>query len=152
MKKILISMTIMMLTTAAQAGGIVLLSEKTVPLTVDISTTKVKLSVADYSSPVVKVLVPDLADVTVLDHRNTGEGAPCMATYDTLEPMDVIQDNPSIEEIPMTIKLEKIVSEDFSNNVCHVTLSETITSNIRGFEFNHYKSHYIGTRHIDDCK
>lgn len=152
MKRLLITTIITVLASVAQAGGTVVLSEKTVPLTVDISTTKVKLSVADYSFPVVKVLVPDLADVTVLDHRNTGEGAPCMATYDTLEPLDVIQDNPSIEEIPMTIKLEKIVSEDFSGNTCHVTLSETITGNIRGFEFSHYKSHYIGTRHIDDCK
>ena len=112
-KQILLLITLMFAGTLAQANGVVLLSEKTVPLTVDISTTKVKLSKADYSFPVVKVLIPDLAGETILDHRNTGEGAPCMATYDTMNPKDVVQNNPSIEEIPMTIKLEKIISPDW---------------------------------------
>ena len=82
-KSILATVFLLVITQMAQAkSSSVLLSEKTVDLSVDISTTKLKLSRADYSSPFVKVLVPELADVTILDHRNTNEGAPCMATGD----------------------------------------------------------------------
>lgn len=133
-------------------GAEVLISERTVELNVDISSAKLKWSQADYSSPVVKVLVPDLADVTILDHRNTGEGAPCMATYQALSPEEVIQNNPSVEVIPMTITLDKLLTPDLTNGLCHVALRESIIGEIRGFRFEHHKSMEIGTRHIDDCR
>lgn len=155
MKKLIaVSLTlIMMAGVSAQAQTEkVILSEKVVQLNVDISKTKLKLSQADYDSPVVKVLVPDLADVTILDHRNTNEGAPCMATYDTLSPEDVIQNNPSIEKIDFTITLAKHAIPNLQNKTCDVILSETINAKIRGFNFNHYKNVNVGTRHIDDCR
>ena len=152
-KSILATVFLLVITQMAQAkSSSVLLSEKTVDLSVDISTTKLKLSRADYSSPVVKVLVPELADVTILDHRNTNEGAPCMATYDTLVPNAVIQNNPAIEVIPMTIQLHKNLQPDPNKNLCIVSLSESIEANIRGFKFIHSRTISVGARHIDDCR
>ena len=136
----------------AQAGEDVVLSEKEVTLNVDISTAKTKLSIADYSSPVVKVLVPELADVTILDHRNTGEGAPCLATYDTLDPRDVIQGNPTTEKINFKVTLIKQTATNTSQDICYVRLSERVEGNIRGFKFTHNKQKPMGTRHIDDCR
>ena len=138
-------------TSLAKANGVPI-SERTVELRVDISSTKLKWSQADYSSPVLKVLVPDLATVTILDHRNTGEGAPCMATYQAMSPEEVIQNNPSVEVIPMTITLQKQLSPDPKDRLCHVALKESIVGEIRGFRFEHQKIKDIGTRHMDDCR
>ncbi|MCB0393429.1 MAG: hypothetical protein KDD25_02650 [Bdellovibrionales bacterium] len=129
----------------------VVLSEKVSNLTVDISTAKLKLSKAGYESPVVKVLVPDLADVTIFDHRNEGEGAPCLATFDTFEPNDVIQGNPSVEEIPFKVTLTRMTFLD-SANVCQVYLVENVEGQIRGFNFYHSRDAHIGTRNAEDCR
>ena len=136
----------------AQAGEDVVLSEKEVTLNVDISTTKMKLSKADYSSPVVKVLVPELADVTILDHRNTGESAPCLATYETLDPKDVIQGNPATEKVNFKVMLVKHTWAETSQNICHVKLIERVEGNIRGFKFTHDIQRSMGIRHMDDCR
>lgn len=130
----------------------VVLSDQTIPVTVDISVGRVKLSKADYSSEVVKILVPGLADVTLLDHRNTNEGAPCLATYEARQVSEVIQSNPAIETVPMNIKLVKQIYPDVKARKCHVQLFELIETNIRGFKFEHMRSISVGTRHLDDCR
>ncbi|MBI4041200.1 MAG: hypothetical protein HY390_04970 [Deltaproteobacteria bacterium] len=135
----------------ANASSVVL-SKRTVELNVDISTAKLKLSRADYVSPVVKVLVPELADVTILDHRNTGEGAPCLATYETESPSDVIQSNPQVEKIKFDITLKKSVRLNPEGTACVVHLSEEVDGVIRGFQFVHDRSLFVGERHIDDCR
>lgn len=127
-------------------------SQRIVDVLVDISTTKVKLSDAGYEAPVLKVLVPELADVTIMDHRNEGESAPCLATYDTLNIEEVVQGDPSIERVPLTITLSKLLSKDPENKLCHVMLAERIDGEIRGFNFNHLRQIPVGTRHIDDCR
>lgn len=152
MKTILRTVLASLVSLAALADGTVTLSEREVELNVDISTTKVKLSRADYSAPVVKVLVPDLADVTVLDHRNTGEGAPCLATYDTLAPEDVIQNNPVVERVKFKVTLQKATYLDAQAGVCHVSLVELVEGKIRGFNFVHDREVSVGSRHPDDCR
>jgi hypothetical protein len=129
-----------------------LLSEREVDLNVDISTTKVKLSQSDYVAPVVKVLVPDLADVTILDHRNTGEGAPCLATYETRNPQDVIQGNPIVEKVKFKVTLQKNLLPNITEGICQVSLAEDIHGMIRGFNFRHHRDQVIGNRSIEDCR
>jgi hypothetical protein len=128
----------------------VIVSERTVELTVDISKENVKRSRAGYSQPTVKVLVPELADVTVFDHRNEGEGAPCLATFDTLNPGEVIGENPEVVKLPFTIKLVRSTFVD--NGECHVFLEEEVVGDIRGFRFEHLRGGSVGKRHIDDCR
>ncbi len=136
---------------AAMANEVVL-SEKEVTLPVDISTSRLHLSRAGYSMAVVKVLIPELAEVTFLNHRNNSAGAPCMSTYDTFNPHDVIQNNPAVEQIKFTIKLIKYTQLDEENKVCLVTMSESISGKIRGFDFNHQLEVAMPNRHVDDCK
>jgi hypothetical protein len=82
----------------AQAEPIsVNLSEKTVTLDVAINKWNLKFSRAGYSEPVVKVLIPELADVTLLDHRNFRENAPCLATFEAKTPEEVIQNRFGVE-------------------------------------------------------
>ncbi|MCB0357712.1 MAG: hypothetical protein KDD40_11920 [Bdellovibrionales bacterium] len=133
-------------------AGQVLMAERQVLLNIDISTASLRMSSAGYSSPTLKVLVPDLADVTFLDHRNEGEAAPCLATYDTLVLDDVVQGNPKIEQIPFTIKLYKSVVIDENENKCQVYMAETVEGKIRGFDFIHDRFQQIADRHVDDCR
>ena len=127
-----------------------IISEKTVTLPVDISTTKVRKTASDYSFPVVKVLIPALADVTLLNHRNTGEGAPCMATYGTHEVDDVIQNDP--RTVDVKFKLPHTKDAWLVANVCKVRLTETVEGKIRGFVFTHSRSVDMPDRHVDDCR
>lgn len=143
---------ILLAATPSFAYNLKTISSRTVDIPVDISTTKVKLSNADYSSPVVKVLVPALADETLLNHRNTSEGAPCLATYDTRDPAMVIQDNPVTEVIPMTITLSKGFSKNPSTKICEVRLIEQITAQIRGFTFTHEREAPLPDRSLEDCR
>jgi len=155
-KKIMIGFMMYAISMAVANASSTVLSKRTVELNVDISTTKLKLSRADYSSPVVKVLVPELADVTILDHRNTGEGAPCLATYEALSPEEVIQNNPATEKVRFQVTLLKDtivnIDEKSKKPVCEVHLTELIEGDIRGFDFQHSRSLLVGNRHMDDCR
>lgn len=127
---------------------------KKVILPVDISELTVKLSRADYALPVVKILIPELARETLLDHRNTNEGAPCLATYETLAPGNVIQNNPQAENIEFLITAEKELElqKEGSTETCAVTLVENITAKIRGFAFTHTRYFALPNRNPADCK
>ncbi len=150
MKSLTIIAMALTISTVAQAN-ITELSIKNVTVNVDLSTARVRLSEAGYSSPVLKVLIPELAGVTILDHRNEGEAAPCMATFESMNVDDVIQGNPSTEKVDLTIKLSRLEYINQETQLCEVSLDETIQGNIRGLNFTHNRSVAIGTRHIDDC-
>lgn len=138
----------------------VVLSEREVKLSVNISREYMKLSSAGYVSPVVKVLVPELADVTILNHRNEGESAPCLATFQVMDPEEVIQNNPGIEKIKFNIKLIKNtrkvmilpVNPEDPIFYCEVKLSEHVQGDIRGFEFVHLVTTEVDKRNVGDCR
>jgi hypothetical protein len=128
------------------------LSQRLVTLTVEVNAKNLRWSQADYQFPVVKVLVPELAEATILDHRNTGEGAPCLASYVALTPEDVIQNYPSVEKIPFEITLQKVATLDPIAKTCGIVLIEDIKGNIRGYEFIHSRRQTINFRNLADCR
>lgn len=128
------------------------ISVREVLVPVDISTAQVRLSSAGYSTPLVKVLVPGLADVTLFDHRNFGESAPCLATYSVRDPAKVIQDQPAVEQVKMKITLSRTATINTSENICEIHLDEVVEATIRGFKFDHYRGKFIATRSIEDCR
>lgn len=130
----------------------VVISKRNVLLNVDVSTAKVKLSNAGYATYVLKVLVPDLADVTLLDHRNEGESAPCIATYETLKPEDVIKNDPGMEKVKATITLNRMASLNPDTHLCEINLHESISTKVRGFLFIHDRMKVIATRNEADCR
>lgn len=152
MKKLLVFLLMMISSGLVQAETSILLTERTVTLPVEISKSTLKWSKADYAEPVVKVLVPALADVTILNHRNTNEGSPCLASYEATNPEQVIKDNPSVENIEFTIKLTKRIIPIIEKKTCYVFLIEDISSQIRSFNFIHSRTIQVGERHIDDCR
>lgn len=138
--------------TLSSAFAQTVISQKEVTLPVDLNTARLKLSRGGYSSEVVKVLVPELADVTIADHRNEGEEAPCLATYEAWTVEEVIQGKPEKLEVPFTITLTKHVWVDTENKVCKVSLTENVIGKIRGFHFTHDRYLEMPDRHVDDCR
>lgn len=133
------------------SASAVILHQKKVTLPVDISTTRLLLSNAGYGeTSILKVIIPELADVTFLNHRNPTAGGPCMATYGTDDPEAVIQGNPSIEKVSFNITMEKDVRLD--GNICLVTLRETVVGKIRGFTFQHSVTQQMPKRTKEDCR
>lgn len=146
-----LSLLALLISQSALAKDVVL-HTKTVTLPVSIGAERMRFSIADYSSPVVKVLVPELAAETLMNHRNTSEGAPCLATYRASTPSEIIQGNEAIEQVNFKIELIKHLLPDPENQICFVSLSEVVTATIRGFEFVHTEYSDLPQRHIDDCE
>ncbi|MGI4993441.1 hypothetical protein ACRXCV_12465 [Halobacteriovorax sp. GFR7] len=127
------------------------LSIRTVTLPVDVSTAKLKWTNLGYGSTYfVKVIVPELASETIMNHRNLGEDGPCMFTYDTKNLEDVIGDNPGVEDIDFEITLTRFISKN-PDGECRVSLQENINADIRGFKFTHTLSHQMPNRVGEDC-
>ena len=129
-----------------------IISERVVTVSVDISQTSLRRSRSGYSVELVKILIPGLAEVTLLDHRNIGESAPCMATYETDNIVDIVQNNPVIESLPMKITLSKIPIINKEKNICEIMLTELVESKIRGFNFIHSREQVIASRSVEDCR
>lgn len=137
--------------TISSAFAQTVISKRSVNLKVDLRTTKIRLSNAGYGEiAVLKVLVPALADVTLADHRNEGEEAPCLATYDTRKVEDVVQGKPEILSVPFKITLTKHVYAD--QDVCKVALMELVEGKIRGMNFIHEREIPLPDRNLADCR
>lgn len=136
---------------AAELDGKVV-SDRTTDVEVDLNAKTVKCSAADYSGPMLKVLVPGLADLTLLNHRNTREGAPCIAAgrCGAVGPQDILKSGDGVESIPVRVVLKKVLSLD--GEVCHVTLVETVTTKIRGIAFFHERMQEVADRAAADCR
>lgn len=133
------------------SASAVTLHQKKVTLPVDISSTRLLMSNAGYGQNyILKVIIPELADITFLNHRNPKAGGPCMATYETENVDDVIQGNPSVETVTFDVKLEK--ETWFDGTVCVVSMTESIVGKIRGFTFQHSVIQQMPARTKEDCR
>lgn len=137
--------------TSGQAGGSIVRDQTTVAR-VDLNSKTVKCSAADYSRPLLKVLVPALAELTVLNHRNTREGAPCIAAGPCGEigPQDILRRGDGVDEVPIRVVLKKVAELD--GGVCRVSLLETVTAVIRGVPFTHERWQAVADREAPDCR
>ncbi|MCM2353092.1 MAG: hypothetical protein NDI63_05690 [Pseudobdellovibrio sp.] len=152
MKTIILSAAILLSAFTAQAGETII-SQKTVKLAVDLSTTGIRSSNLGYGDTYfVKILVPGLAAETLLNHRNEGESAPCLATYETFKVEDVVQNNPTTEFHDFEIVQKKVTYPNETNKTCAVYLIEDVSTKVRGFNFIHQRTSELPSRHIDDCQ
>ena len=127
--------------------------DQTTTVQVALNAKTVKCSRADYSLPMLKVLVPGLADLTVLNHRNTREGAPCVAAGACgadLAPEKLLQAGEGTQAVPVRVRLKKEARVE--DGVCKVTLVETVETTIRGVKFFHERSQEAPDRDPADCR
>ena len=135
----------------AKADGAVI-RDQTTTVSAALNAATVKCSAADYSGPMLKVLVPALADLTVLNHRNTREGAPCVAAgrCGQINPQDVLKSGEGVDQIRVRVVLKKETAVE--GDVCHVALVETVSTVIRGVPFFHERRQDVADRAAADCQ
>lgn len=151
MKKIILAAILLVATTAHSNETII--SKKTVKLAVDLSSTGIRSSNLGYGDTFfVKILVPGLAAETLLNHRNEGETAPCLATYETFTVEDVVKGNPITEIHDFEIVQKKVLYPNPEDKSCQVYLIENVAATVRGFNFVHERASELPKRHIDDCQ
>lgn len=149
--KILISSLAFIIGSSAwgQATNSVLVQSKTQPVEIELNTDTVKCLIGDYGVSSLKVLIPELANMTLLNHRVPGSNAPCVTAGFCKglvpgEELDVSmilgEDRPPTEVIYVTIDLMRDSQWIEATQTCEVFMTEVVTTQIRGLEFKHTRA------------
>lgn len=155
MKLIIIALTFMATVQAAEIREQIV-SETSTEIEVKLNHDTVLCSQADYSASFLKILIPQLKDLTVFDHRNFGAGAPCVAAgmcapFGQSGPLDILNEEKPTEKIKVNVVLTRVFNLNKEKQTCHVSLKEEVTTTVRGIKFFHNRNGSIGERLFDDC-
>lgn len=128
--------------------------DTTTQVEIKLDSSTVLCSAADYGALYLKVGMPELAKITLLDHQNIGAGAPCVAAgvcEQGNEPSDIIDSAHPTETVAINVKAVRMDEADSVAKTCTTTLVERVHVNIRGFDFTHERSAPLGSRKFEDC-
>lgn len=128
--------------------------DTTTSVEVDLTAATVLCSSADYGALFLKILIPELAGLTLLDHQNLGAGAPCVsagACQPGRMPEDIIDAATPTEVVDINVKAVRIDEADADAQTCTTHLSERVHVTIRGFQFSHERMAPLGSRSYADC-
>ena len=111
---------------------------------------------ADYSATFLKVLIPQLASITLLDHQNTDAGAPCVAAgecapFGDHAPSDILDEADTSETVDIRVRALRVDDIDHDAETCTTTLRERVHLEIRGVRFAHERWADLGSRPYADC-
>jgi len=129
-------------------------TDTTTPVDLKLDSTTVLCSSADYGALFLKVLIPDLAHLTLLDHQNLGAGAPCVAAGQCRAgnmPADIIDPAHPTERVDVHVQEVRADEADSAAQTCTTTLIERVHVTIRGIDFVHERQAALGTRPYSDC-
>ncbi|MGE3546650.1 MAG: hypothetical protein AB7L28_22170 [Kofleriaceae bacterium] len=128
--------------------------ETTTSVEIALNASTVICSAADYSLTFLKVLIPELARLTLLNHQNLGAGAPCVAAGvcdSEHSPATIIDATKPTEQVDITVQAVRIDNIDDEAQTCTTTLRERVDLNIRGTAFAHVRFAELGSRPYSDC-
>jgi hypothetical protein len=124
-------------------------------LDIALNSNTVLCSTAGYGMPFLKVIIPQLAGLTLLDHRNPNAGGPSIAAGSCMDggpmPGDLIDPNKPTENVAVELKVKRRTVVDHEKKTCDVALVEDIRAEIRGITFTHVLEHELGVRQYEDC-
>jgi hypothetical protein len=129
-------------------------TDTTTPVDLQLDSSTVLCSSADYGALFLKVLIPDLAHLTLLDHQNLGAGAPCVAAGQCSPghmPSDIIDPAHPTERVDVNVQELRADEADSTAQTCTTTLIERVHVTIRGIDFVHERQAPLGTRAFSDC-
>lgn len=129
-------------------------TDTTTPVDLKLDDSTVLCSSADYGSLFLKVLIPDLARLTLLDHQNIGAGAPCVAAGACKPgnmPSNIIDPAHPVEHVAVNVQEIRLDEADPTAQTCTTTLIEKVHVSIRGIDFYHQRQAPLGSRPYSDC-
>ena len=146
---------------ASSAGAAVesreeLVHETTTSVDLLLTPETVICSHADYSATFLKVLIPQLASITLLDHQNTDAGAPCVAAgecapFGDHAPSDILDEADTSETVDIRVRATRLEEIDHEAQTCTTALRERVDLEIRGVRFAHERYADLGSRPYGDC-
>lgn len=146
---------------ASSAGAAVetreeLVHETTTSVDLLLTPETVICSHADYSANFLKVLIPQLAGITLLDHQNTDAGAPCVAAgecapFGDHAPDDILDEADTSETVGIRVRATRLEEIDHDAQTCTTSLRERVDLEIRGVRFAHERYAPLGSRPYGDC-
>jgi len=136
-----------------------LITKNVAQVEIELTEQTVLCSAADYGASFLKILIPELADLTVMDHQNTGAGAPCVAAgmcelfpgSGGFNTTDILDGSGSTELVEIEVSLTRFFNLDHEKKTCQVSLWENVLTEVRGIEFTHVRFANIGERPFGDC-
>jgi uncharacterized protein (TIGR03382 family) len=140
--------------TAGPTSVETVVTDTTTPVDLKLDDSTVLCSSADYGALFLKVLIPDLARLTLLDHQNLGAGAPCVASGACAPgnmPSDILDPAHPVERVDVNVKEVRLDQADPAAQTCTTTLIERVHVSIRGVDFYHQRTSPLGSRPYADC-
>lgn len=128
---------------AAPETVVRVLRDSTTIVALNLNTTTVFCTARGYGTVQLKVSVPDLAWLAHFDHRVVGETEPCMTAGVCNEqngPSRIISSTERLAVVPVRVILTENLVIDEEAKTCTSRLSEEVKSNVRGVDFQHFKS------------
>lgn len=128
-------------------------------INVALNDNTVLCSDADYGAKFLKVLIPDLKDLTLFNHRNERAAAPCVAAGMCRGvmgprgnlPSDIIDPTKPTETVSVHIKLVRLSEINHREKSCKTYLIEQLHVPIRGVDFTHQREGELDHRPYEDC-
>lgn len=130
-------------------------SRQTTDITVALHPSSVRCSALGYGSPELKVDVPDLDWAAVFNHRQLGEGEPCMAAgacTSTNTPGRVLAGGEGDVPAQVLVVHTEVGTIDKVHATCTRELVEELTMQLRGLTFTHRKSTPLAPWTAAECR
>lgn len=131
-----------------------LVHDTTTPVEITLDPSTVLCSAADYSGLFLKIGIPQLAALTLLDHQNIGANAPCVAAGSCQPgnmPSDLIDPDEPTEVVNINVQAFRGDETDSVAQTCQTYLVERVKVVVRGVEFTHERIAPVGSRPFVDC-
>ena len=111
-------------------------------ISVKISADTVRCSSQGYSLPELKIDVPDLDWAATFQHRNFGEGQPCMTAGSCRQvggPEVILAGGDEEIKTLLTVVMQEVAWVDDTNDTCYRQVEEVLEMDVRGHTFSHVR-------------
>ncbi len=128
---------------------------QTFTIEVAVTNDSVRCSAIGYGLPELKIDVPALDWAAKFQHRNLGEGQPCMTAGRCTSfrgPELVLQDRPGVEAVDLTVIHSEEGVIDRERDTCHRRLVEEVEMTLRGTRFTHTRTAPLIHVSAEECE
>ncbi len=124
-----------------------------------LNESTVRCLVGDYGASSLKISVPQLRDVTIFRHTTTGEVLPCINAgrckifpeRSGKSPSDILDPSRPTEKVSVSVDRYERLYLNHKNKSCQRSILERVFTRVRGMDFRHEDSGFLGNTNYDVC-